>query len=129
MLTSPTCMNKLFSLFLTINVGCLFSWGSTVRGFIHSSLLFYEADDAPMAMTIINKHLITISPFQQPRNQMRVAHVWKIVSTVTLWILWKYRCKRRYDSIIPLLSNILHWNYGGAYWQLCKVNMTICKAL
>ena len=26
---------------------------------------------------------------------------------VTLWILWKYRCKRQYDSIIPLLSYIL----------------------
>ena len=25
----------------------------------------------------------------------------------TLWIIWKYRCKRQYDSITPRLSNIL----------------------
>ena len=99
--------NKVLSLFLTINVGCLFSWGSTVWGVLHSSLLLYEADDALEAKTVINRHLISVSLFQQPRKQMCVAHVWKTVSTITLWTLWKYRCKRRYDSIIPLLSDIL----------------------
>ena len=62
--------NKVLSLFLTINAGCLFSWGSTVWGVLHSSLLLYEADDAPEAMTVINRHLIIVSPFQQPRKQM-----------------------------------------------------------
>ena len=59
------------------------------------------------AMTVINRHLISVSPFQQPGKQMCATHVWKTVSKVTLWILWKYRCKRRYDSIISLLSDIL----------------------
>ena len=86
--------NKVLSLFLTINEGYLFSWGSTVWGVLHSSLMLYEADDAPEAMTV--RHLIIVSPFQQPRKQMHVAHV----STITLWILWKYHCKRRYDSMI-----------------------------
>ena len=92
---------------MTINAGCLFSWGSTIWGVLHSSLLLYEVDDAPEATTVINRHLIIVSPFQQPRKQMRATHVWKIVSTITLWILWMYHCKRRYDSIIPLLSYIL----------------------
>ena len=59
------------------------------------------------AMTVINRHLISVSPFQQPGKQMCATHVWKTVSKVTLWILWKYRSKRRYDSIISLLSDIL----------------------
>ena len=67
----------------------------------------YEADDAIEAKTIANRHLISVCPFQQPRKQMRAAQVWKTVSTVTLWTLWKYQCKRRYDSITPLLSDIL----------------------
>ena len=33
------------SLFLTINVGCLFSWGSMMWGVLHSSLMLYEAND------------------------------------------------------------------------------------
>ena len=86
---------------------------NNVWGVLHSNLLLYEADDALEAMTVINRHLITVSPFQQPRKQMRATHVWKIVSTITLWILWKYRCKRRYDSIIPLLSDILPELWGS----------------
>ena len=38
---------------------------------------------------------------------MHTTHVWKTISTVTFSILWKYRCKRQYDSITPLPSNIL----------------------
>ena len=95
--------NIAISLFLTINAVFLFSWGSTVFGVLHSNLLLYKVDDAPKAMTVINQHLILVPPFQQPRKQLYATHVWKTVSTVTLWILWKYHCKRRYDSIIPLL--------------------------
>ena len=40
-------------------------------------------------------------------NNIYPTQIWKTVSTVTLWTLWKYRCKRRYDSIVPLLSDIL----------------------
>ena len=74
---------------------------------LHSSLLLYEVDDALEAMAVINKHLIIVSPFQQPRKQMHAAHVWKIVSIVTLWILWKYCRKRLYESIIPPLRYIV----------------------
>ena len=81
--------------------------GSTVWGVLHSSVFLYEADDAPEAMTAIKRHLVSISPFQQPRKKMHATHVWKTISTITLWILWKYCCKRRYDSIIPLPSDIL----------------------
>ena len=81
--------------------------GSTVWGVLHSSVFLYEADDAPEAMTAIKRHLVSISPFQQPHKKMHATHVWKTIFKVTLWILWKYRCKRRYDSIIPLLSDIL----------------------
>ena len=51
--------------------------------------------------------------FGDKSKQMRAAHVWKIVSTITLWILWKYRCKRLYDSISPLLSDILPELWGS----------------
>ena len=76
-------------------------------GVLHSSLLLHEADDALEAKTVINRHLISVSPFQQPRKQMHATQVWKTVSTARLWTLWKYQCKRRYDSIAPLLSDIL----------------------
>ena len=109
----PNMYGIKFFQFMTINAGCLFSQGSTVWGVLHFSHLLYEAYDAPEAMTVINRHLITISPFQQPRKQVRATHVWKIVSTITLWILWKYRCKRRYNSIIPLLSHILSELWGS----------------
>ena len=55
-----------------------------VWGVLHSSLLLYETDDATEAMTVINRHLIIVSPFQQPHKEMRATHVWKILSTVTL---------------------------------------------
>ena len=69
--------NKVISLFLTINGGYLFSWGSMVWRVLHSNLFLYEVDDAPEAMTVINMHLISVSPLQQPRKQMCATHVWK----------------------------------------------------
>ena len=51
---------------------------------LHSSLLLYEVDDALEAMAVINKHLIIVSPFQQPRKRMCAAHVWKTLPTIYL---------------------------------------------
>ena len=62
--------NKVLSLFLTINVGCLFSWGSAMWGVLHSSLMLYEANDVQEAMMVQNRILILVSPFQQPRKQV-----------------------------------------------------------
>ena len=94
-------------------------------------LILYEADDALEDKTIINRHLISVSPSQQPWKQMRATHVWKTVSTITLWTLWKYRCKRQYNSIIPFLLDVFPelWEsfIGGSVWALG--NMTICQAL
>ena len=64
--------NKVLSLFLTTNVGCLFSWGV-----LHSSLMCYEVGDIHEAMTIHNRRLILVRLFQQPREQMQSAHIWK----------------------------------------------------
>ena len=75
------------------------------------SLFLYEVYDAPKAMTVINKHLSSVFPFQQPRKQMRATHVWKTISMVTLWILWNIVVK---DDMIPYMY---WWNYGRAYWR------------
>ena len=42
--------------------------------------------------------LISISLFQQPQKQVRSVEVWKTVTTVTLWVLWKCRRSRLYDA-------------------------------
>ena len=57
--------NKVLSLFLTINVGCLFSWGAAIWGVLHSSLMLYEADNIHEAIAVHNRRLISLSSFQQ----------------------------------------------------------------
>ena len=99
--------NKVMSLFLTINVDCLFSWGSMMWGVLHSNLMLYEANDVHEAMTIHNRILILVGPFRQPRKQVRSVQIWKIVTTLTLWALWKYRCNRLYDMTDIHLSDVL----------------------
>ena len=99
--------NKVLSLFLTINVGCRFSWGSAMWGVLHSSLMLYEADDIHEAMMVHNRRLILVSPFQQPRKQVRSVQVWKTVTMVTLWALWKCRCNRLYDVANLRLLDVL----------------------
>ena len=56
--------NKVMSLFLTINVDCLFSWGSMMWGVLHSNLMLYEANDVHEATMVHNRILILVSPFQ-----------------------------------------------------------------
>ena len=54
-----------------------------------------------------NRRLILVSPFQQPRMQMQPCQIWKTVTTITLWALWKYWCNRLYDAVDIHLSNVL----------------------
>ena len=76
--------NKVISLFLTINVGYLFSWGSEMWGVLHASLMLYEANNVQKAMMVHNIILILVSPFRQPRKQVRSVQVWKTVTTIKL---------------------------------------------
>ena len=99
--------NKVLSLFLTINVGCRFSWGSAMWGVLHSILMLYEENDVHEAMAIHNRILILVSPFQQPRKQVRSVQIWKTVTSVTLWALWKCRCNRLYDVANLRLLDVL----------------------
>ena len=93
---------------LTIDVGCLFSWGLTMWGALHSSLMLYEANDVQEAMMVHNRILILVSPFQQPRKQVWSVQIWKTMTTITLWALWKCRCNRRYDATYQCLLDVLH---------------------
>ena len=100
--------NKFLSLFLTINVGCLFSWGATIWGVLHSNSMLYEANHVHEAMLVYNKILISVSLFQQPWRHVRSVHVWKTMITVTLWTFLKCRCNQLYDaSNIGLLDVLL----------------------
>ena len=76
-------------------------------GVLHSSLMLCEANDVNEAMTIHNRRLIVVSPFQQPQKQVRSVQIWKTVSTITLWVLWKYQCNRLYDGVDIDLSDVL----------------------
>ena len=42
-LVAQQVWNKVLSLFLMINVGCLFSWGATMWRVLRSILMLYEA--------------------------------------------------------------------------------------
>ena len=84
-----------------------FSWGSTMWGVLHSNLMLYEANDVLEAMMVHNRRLILVSPFQQPQKQVRSAQVWKIVTTITLWALWKCRCNGLYDAADQRLLDVL----------------------
>ena len=57
-------MDKVLSLFLTINVSCMFSWGATMWGVLHSRLMLYEADDVHEAIMVHNPFLNISTPWQ-----------------------------------------------------------------
>ena len=58
-------------------------------------------------MTIHNRRLILVSPFQQPQKQVRSIQIWRTITTITLWALWKCRCTRLYDAAYIHLSDVL----------------------
>ena len=76
-------------------------------GVLHSSLMLYDADDVQEAMTVHNRILILVSPFQQHQKQVRFVQVWETMTRVTLWPLWKCRCNRIYDATDLRLSDVL----------------------
>ena len=54
-----------------------------------------------------NRHLISSLPFQQPPKQVQAAHIWRTISTTTLWTLWKTSCRRLYDLATIVLLDVL----------------------
>ena len=62
------------------------------------NLMLYEANDVQEAMMVQNRRLILVNPFQQPRKQVQSAQIWKTMTTIMLWALWKCRCNRLYDA-------------------------------
>mgnify|MGYP006997893081 CR=1 FL=1 len=77
-------------------------------GVLHSSLMLYEANNVVcVTMMVHNRRLILANPFQQLRKQVWSVQVWKTMTTITLWALWKCRCNRLYDAADQRLSNVL----------------------
>ena len=98
---------QVWSLFLTISVGCLFSWGLAMWGVLHYSLMLYDANDVQEARMVHNRLLILVNPFQQPRKQVRLVQMWKTMTTITLWVLCKWHCSWLYDEVDKRLSDVL----------------------
>ena len=55
----------------------------------------------------VNRRLILVNPFQQPQKHVRSAQIWKTMTTIMLWALWKCRCNWRYNAIYQCLSDVL----------------------
>ena len=55
----------------------------------------------------VNRRLILVNPFQQPQKHVRSAQIWKTMTTIMLWALWKCRCNWLYDVADLRLSNVL----------------------
>ena len=54
-------------------------------GVLHSSPMLYEVNDVHEAMSINNRILVLVSPFQQPRKHVWPIQIWKTMNTITLW--------------------------------------------
>ena len=70
-------------------------------------IMGYEANNVQEAITVRNRILILVSSFQQPRKQVWSIQIWKTVTTITLWALWKCWCNQRYDATYQCLSDVL----------------------
>ena len=91
-------------------------------------------------MIVHNRILILVSPFQQPGKQVRSIQVWKTMTMVMLWALWKCRCNRLNDATDLHLSDVLveiwenlltvvHGQYDNMHGSLENVNKRRKKVL
>ena len=102
--------------------------------------MLYEVDDIQEAMTVYNRRLISVSPFQQPRKQMRSVQIWKTVTRITLWVLWKCRWNRLYDAatlglpevlleIWETLLTVVHGQYDNMFGSLENIHKKRMKLI
>ena len=100
--------SKLFLLFRQHHSCSIFSWGAILWGVLHGDVMRYESTHASYVFHFSHGHLsLTSFPSSIWRFRIKNLVIWRTITSLALWIIWKARCDSIYNNVCIHLRTML----------------------
>ena len=80
---------RVLRLLILIQANCVITWGAARWGILEGNWLLYEKDDIMETFYIVPPHIQMVQPFLFDRLQFRDDIIWKTISSILMWVIWK----------------------------------------
>ena len=104
---------RVLKLLILIHANCVVTWGAVRWGILEGQLLLYEKEDIVEAFHIVPHHIQMVQPFISDSLQFRDDIIWKTISSVLMWVIWKARCASIFDNVTQDVAVII-----AEFWLL-----------
>ena len=82
---------RVLRLLILIHANRVITWGAVRWGILEGQLL-YEKEDIVEAFHIVPPHIHMVQHFLIDSLQFRDDIIWKTISSIPMWVIWKTRC-------------------------------------
>ena len=90
----------------------IFTWGAVFWGMLDQQRAFYHYNHSSLSLYVRSFQVYSTSRSLQGVKFFSRSYVWQIVSSLSLWVLWKARCSKLYnDEDIHVVDQVKSfWN-------------------
>ena len=110
---------RVLRLLILIHANCVVTWGAARWGILEGQLLLYEKEDIVEAFHIVPPHIQMVQPFISDSLQFRDDIIWKTISSILMWVIWKVILNSRYPQLeitLTMANPLLQ--YFGQYLKM-----------
>ena len=104
---------RVLRLLILIHANCVITWSAIRWGILEGQLLLYEKEDIVEAFHIVPPHIQMVQPFTSDSLQFRDDIIWKTISSIVMWVIWKARCTSVFNNATQDVSVII-----AEFWLL-----------
>ena len=91
----------------------IFTWGAVLWGRLDNQMTFYHHHYSSLTLRVRSLQVYSTSTPLQGIKFFSRSHVWQVVSSLALWVLWKARCSKLYSD-----ENIHVVDQVKSFWDL-----------
>ena len=89
---------RVLRLLILIHANCVVTWGAVRWGILEGQLLLYEKEDIVEAFYIVPPLIQMVQPFISDNLQFRDDIIWKTITSILMWVIWKAQCTSIFDN-------------------------------
>ena len=94
---------RVLRLMVLIHANFVITWGGVKWYILERQLLLYEKEDIVESFHIVLPLVQMVQPFLFDKLQIRDGIIWKTISSILIWAIWKWRCTSVHGHVIYIL--------------------------